>query len=138
MPFFAKLLTNLIYKSLKQEEKLTILYGIPNCDTVKKAQKWLIKNNIDFTFHDYRKDGINEALIQQFLHHLSLSDLVNKRSTTYRQLTELQKNTLSAETIIPLFIEFPTLIKRPLLNHNDKYQTGFKESTYQITFSIKG
>lgn len=117
---------------------MTILYGISNCDTIKKAQKWLTKNNIDFIFHDYRKDGINEALVQAFLQHLPISDLVNKRSTTYRQLTELQKNTISAETIIPLFIEFPTLIKRPILNHNNKYEIGFKESTYLSTFQIKG
>ena len=117
---------------------MTVLYGIPNCDTIKKSQKWLIKNNITFTFHDYRKDGINVALIQTFLHNLPLSALLNKRSTTYRQLSDEAKSNISLETIIPLFIEHPTLIKRPILAHNDKYQIGFKESIYQATFQIKG
>ncbi|WP_019615235.1 ArsC family reductase [Psychromonas ossibalaenae] len=114
----------------------TILYGIPNCDTVKKAQKWLLQNNIPYTFHDFRKDGLDKTLIDAFLKNLPWSDLVNKRSTSYRQLSDAQKTSLSESTVSDLFIELPTLIKRPLLVHNSHYQLGFKIETYQTLFSV--
>ena len=114
---------------------MTILYGIPNCDTIKKAQKWLLKNDIPFTFHDYRKDGLTAELVQEFLTHLPLATLLNKRSTSYRTLTDTQKENISEESVTPFFVEFPTLIKRPLLIYKNKYYAGFKESTYQEIFS---
>lgn len=114
----------------------TILYGISNCDTVKKAQKWLIKNNISYTFHDFRKDGLDKILVQSFLDNLAWTDMLNKRSTTYRQLTDQQKETLNADTVVDLFITFPTLIKRPLLIHNNHYQLGFSADNYQKIFSL--
>jgi len=114
----------------------TILYGIPNCDTVKKAQKWLLQNNIPYTFHDYRKDGLNKALIASFLDKPSWTELLNKRSSSYRQLSEQQKTSLNAQTVSDLFIEFPTLIKRPLLIHNCNYQLGFKAENYKNLFSL--
>jgi len=114
---------------------LTILYGIPNCDTVKKAHKWLLQNNITYTFHDYRKDGLDKALIQQFLTKLNWTELLNKRSTSFRQLTRAQKETLCEENAIALFIEFPTLIKRPLLITDDHAQLGFKAEAYHAIFN---
>ena len=114
----------------------TILYGISNCDTVKKAQKWLLQNNLSYTFHDYRKDGLDEALIRSFLSKLTWTELLNKRSTSYRQLSEQQKTSLNEETIVELFIAYPTLIKRPLLIHNSHYQLGFKVENYKNLFSL--
>lgn len=114
----------------------TILYGIPNCDTVKKAQKWLLQNNIPFQFHDYRKDGLDHQLLDSFLVNLSWTELLNKRSTSYRQLTEQQKSAISADNVCDLLIEFPTLIKRPLLIHGDTYQLGFKNEIYNDIFSL--
>ena len=70
---------------------MTTLYGISNCDTIKKAKKYLTDNAIDYTFHDYRKDGINLAMISEFANHIDWQELVNKRGTTYRQLTDEQK-----------------------------------------------
>jgi Spx/MgsR family transcriptional regulator len=115
---------------------LITLYGIPNCDTVKKAQSWLKNNNITYTFHDYRKDGLDKALLEQFLKNLTWVDLLNKRSTSFRNLSTQQKDNLSQDTIIPLFIEFPTLIKRPLLIDNQKTLLGFKAENYQSFFQI--
>jgi len=115
---------------------VTTLYGIPNCDTVKKAQKWLIQNNISFTFHDYRKDGLNEALLTQFFESTPWEELLNKRSTSYRALTATQKENINNETVIPLFIEFPTLIKRPLLISENKALLGFKAEHYQTLFAV--
>jgi len=114
----------------------TTLYGISNCDTVKKAQKWLQQNNLPYTFHDYRKDGLDRNLIEHFLAHFAWSELLNKRSTSFRQLSTQQKENLSAETVIELFIAYPTLIKRPLLIHNNQYQLGFKIDTYNTVFSL--
>ena len=67
------------------------LYGISNCDTIKKAKKYLTDNAIDFKFHDYRKDGINENMVCEFAEHLDWEQLVNKRGTTYRALSEDKK-----------------------------------------------
>ena len=114
----------------------TIMYGIPNCDTVKKAQKWLLQNNINYTFHDYRKDGLDESLVKSFMANLPWTELLNKRSTSYRQLSEQQKASLSEDTIIALFVTYPTLIKRPLLIHNSNYQLGFKIENYKKLFSL--
>ncbi|MFT7053448.1 MAG: Spx/MgsR family transcriptional regulator, partial [Psychromonas sp.] len=97
------------------------LYGIPNCDSVKKARKWLEHNNLPYTFHDYRKDGLDKILLGSFLENIKWTDLINKRSTSFKQLTAQQKENLSAETVIELFIAFPTLIKRPLLIHDKHY-----------------
>jgi Spx/MgsR family transcriptional regulator len=114
---------------------LTTLYGISNCDAVKKSRRWLLQNNITYTFHDYRKDGLDLALIQTFLKSITWTELLNKRSTSYRQLTDLQKETLNEENAIALFIEFPTLIKRPLLIKEHHSQLGFKADTYKTIFA---
>ncbi len=118
------------------ENIVTTLYGIPNCDTVKKAQKWLTQHNIAFTFHDYRKNGLDEALLMHFFTTISWDELLNKRSTSYRALSTLQKENISKETIVPLFIEFPTLIKRPLLINKNKTLLGFKAQSYQTFFDV--
>ncbi|WP_413699189.1 ArsC family reductase [Psychromonas sp. KJ10-10] len=115
---------------------MTTLYGISNCDTIKKAQKWLKTNNVTYTFHDYRKDGLDEALLKQFLKDIDWTDLLNKRSTSFRNLSTEQKENLSEESIIPLFIELPTLIKRPLLINKQNHLLGFKAENYQSFFDI--
>lgn len=115
---------------------MTTLYGIPNCDTVKKAQKWLTQHDIAYSFHDYRKDGLDEALLNSFLTQLSWTELLNKRSTSYRALTTAQKEGLNADNVIALFIEFPTLIKRPLLINDNHTLLGFKAESYQAIFAV--
>jgi len=115
---------------------VTTLYGIPNCDTVKKAQKWLTQHDITYSFHDYRKDGLDEKLLRTFLTHLSWTDLLNKRSTSYRALSAEQKETLNEDNAIALFIEFPTLIKRPLLMRENKTLLGFKTDSYKTLFAV--
>ncbi|WP_413693470.1 ArsC family reductase [Psychromonas sp. KJ10-2] len=114
----------------------TTMYGIPNCDTIKKAQKWLKENDIAFTFHDYRKDGLDENLLAQFYAVSSWDELLNKRSTSYRALTEQQKETLDETTVKALFIESPTLIKRPLIIHNGAAIVGFNVKKYQSFFAV--
>ena len=114
----------------------TVMYGIPNCDTIKKAQKWLNENNISFTFHDYRKDGLDNNLLTQLTATSSWDELLNKRSTSYRALTDDQKASLDENTALPLFIEFPTLIKRPLVIHDGVAIVGFNQKNYQAFFAV--
>ena len=109
---------------------MTIMYGISNCDTIKKAKKYLTDNNQEFTFHDYRKDGISAELVNEFAAHIDWQDLVNKRGTTYRQLSDEQKQNLDKESALALLVEQPAMIMRPVLLHNGQYHLGFKASQY--------
>ena len=112
----------------------TIAYGIKNCDTIKKMKKWLDGENQQYTFHDYRVDGLDQVLLEKFESELGWEAMVNKRGTTYRQLTDEQKSSLNKETAITLMLEYPAMIKRPLLVHNGSYYLGFKPAQYQGIF----
>ncbi len=91
------------------------LYGIKNCDTVKKALKWLIANNIEHQFYDFKKQPLTAELLKQFVAQSDWSLLLNKRSTTFRHLPDEIKNNLTDETMLAAVLEQPTLLKRPLL-----------------------
>jgi len=112
----------------------TITYGIKNCDTIKKMKKWLDAENIEYRFHDYRVDGLDQTMLETFEAQLGWEAMVNKRGTTYRQLSDEQKAGLNRETAIALMLEFPAMIKRPLLVHNESYHLGFKPAQYQDIF----
>ena len=81
----------------------TILYGIPNCDTIKKAKKWLADNDIAFTFHDYRKDGIDNDFLVRAEAELGWEAMLNKRGTTFRQLEEQEKASLDKDKALKIF-----------------------------------
>ena len=112
-----------------------ILYGISNCDTIKKAKNWLELNNIDYKFHDFRKQGLEPEIIQNWLTQISWDKLLNKRSTTWRNLELEVQQSVNAENIIQLLVENPTLIKRPVLNVNGIINVGFNADTYQGIFN---
>ena len=114
---------------------MTIIYGIHNCDTVKKAITWLNKQEISFTFHDFRKDGLSETLLKEFFTNCDWQLLLNKRSTTYRNLPDEIKNNLNEDNIFKAILEQPTLLKRPVLAHNQQLNLGFKPEQYQELFS---
>lgn len=107
------------------------LYGINNCDTVKKAKNWLKKNNQDFQFHDYRKQGLTADLLNTFEAELGWEMMLNKRSTSWRELSDEMKNNLSKQTALQYMLDTPTLIKRPILNTGKKLIIGFKADNYQ-------
>ena len=113
---------------------MTTLYGIKNCDTVKKARDWLAANNIDYTFHDFRADGLNETQVTQWITELGLDTLVNKRSTTWKELDEATKSNFDAQAV-QVIAANPTLIKRPLLDTGKRKQVGFKDVDYSKIFS---
>ncbi|MDO6562675.1 ArsC family reductase [Amphritea sp. 1_MG-2023] len=106
------------------------LYGIPNCDTVKKAQRWLTANHLDFSFHDLRKDGLSERQLREWVSALGWEALLNKRSTSWRALSDEIKTNIDEAAAIREMLATPTLIKRPVLSHDGSLLVGFKESDY--------
>ncbi|MFT4862096.1 MAG: Spx/MgsR family transcriptional regulator [Pseudohongiellaceae bacterium] len=106
------------------------LYGISNCDTVKKAKKWLENNNLDYNFHDYKKQGCPTSLVQEFTEHFALEQLINKRGTTWRNLDSQAKQNLASDFAITLMSENPSLIKRPILHRNNQWLIGFATADY--------
>lgn len=114
---------------------MTTLYGIKNCDTIKKARAWLSANNIDYNFHDYRQDGLDTQWLEQAEQTLGWELMLNKRGTTFRQLSEEQKKGVDKTAALVLMLEHPAMIKRPILIHNDTYFIGFKAEQYTEVFS---
>ena len=97
------------------------IFGIKNCDKIKKTILWCAQNQRMCHFHDYRVDGIDETLINGFLSQYDMSDLVNKRSTTWRQLSDEEK----AHVTHDIIISNPTLLKRPIVEIDGQYHIGF-------------
>ena len=112
----------------------TTIYGIKNCDTIKKALKWLDANNVEYTFHDYRVDGLDSALLDNLCEISDVEQMLNKRSTSYRALTDEQKADTTPAALKALFLATPTLIKRPLLVKGSDSLLGFKDAQYQAFF----
>jgi len=112
-----------------------VLYGISNCDTVKKAKNWLEANQVDYSFHDFRKQGLEPETIQGWLTQIPWDKLLNKLSTSWRNLESEVQQSVNAENIIQLLVENPTLIKRPVLKVNGIINIGFNADTYQGIFN---
>ena len=110
------------------------VYGIKNCDTVKKARAWLERHAIEYRFHDFRVDGLSEELAQRWIRELGLDVVVNKRGTTWRQLDENSRETLTEKNAPALLAEKPTLIKRPVLDIGHQRFVGFDEKSWQTIF----
>lgn len=108
------------------------LYGIPNCNTVKKARAWLAENNIDVQFHDFKKDGVSAALINSWLEQVSWEKLVNRAGITWRGLSDAAKAGIQDKpSALRLMLEKPSVIKRPVLVKNGKIlHLGFDETAY--------
>ncbi len=111
-----------------------ILYGIKNCDTVKKARRWLDANDVAFDFHDFRVDGLDQATIESWLQKVSWEVLLNKRGTTWRKLDDPRKEVINEAIAIELMLSNPTLIKRPVVTVNNDCMVGFKEADYAAYF----
>jgi arsenate reductase (glutaredoxin) len=103
------------------------LYGIPNCDTVKKARVWLDAQGRDYTFHDYKKEGADPERIAGWIATAGLDLVVNRKGTTFRKLPDADKaRTESAATAPALLAEQPSIIKRPIVEHPGGLLVGFK------------
>lgn len=114
---------------------MTTLYGISNCDTVRKARKWLESNGIEYQFHDFRKDGLTAASVEQWCAALGADKVLNKRGTTWRQLpAEQQAAAADPAQLVALLTAQPTLIKRPLLARDGSFAVGFSTAQYAELF----
>ena len=112
----------------------TTLYGITNCDTVKRARTWLNTEGIVYQLHDYKKLGCSTDQARQFLDHFGMEAVINRRGTTWRKLDYDQKSDLTEEAAILLMSEHPSLIKRPILRRASELLIGFDEPTWQEFF----
>lgn len=113
------------------------LYGISNCDTVRKARNWLAAHDISFEFYDYRSEGISDERIKGWLTQIPLEKLLNKASTTFRELPDREKESVTKKpAAIRIMIKNPTIIKRPVLEDDQDriLAVGFKEETYRELF----
>ena len=114
---------------------MTTIYGIKNCDTMKKAFGWLEQNNISYDFHDYKKQGTPKEVIQQALSEHGWQNVINKRGTTWRNLPENVKSEITQESALDLAENNPSIVKRPLLIHKGQSYLGFKPEIYEGIFN---
>ena len=108
------------------------LYGIKNCDNIKKSRKWLDKNSIEYVFHDFRVDGIKKTMIKEFIENIEIALLINKRSTSWKKLSNKEKLAESKKELIELLLKNPTIIKRPIIKSKNKYSVGFSEDKFKL------
>jgi arsenate reductase len=111
------------------------LHGIANCDTVKKARRWLDQRQIVYQFHDFRKDGLTPAQVKAWLNQVEWETLLNKRGRTWRELDEKEKQISNATQAIALCCQYPTLIKRPVLVSGKHTLIGFDAKNYAKLFA---
>lgn len=109
---------------------MLVVYGIKNCDSVKKARSHLEVRQIAYHFHDYRVDGLDAALLQGFIDQLGVDAVLNQRSTSWRQLDDEQKRDLTPDKALQLMLAVPTLIKRPILANGEQLIVGFSPDLY--------
>ncbi len=109
------------------------LYGIRNCDSVHKARHWLEVNGIPHQFHDLRSEGLEPERLERWVAALGWESLLNRRSATWRRLSEERRDRLDQRRALALMQEFPTLIKRPVLDTGDRCLVGFNASEWQET-----
>lgn len=114
---------------------MTTLFGIKNCDTVKKARRWLTNNNVAHEFVDVREAPLPAATLEHWLNSVGRDTLLNTRSTTWRNLPDQDKGDLTLPRTIHLLQAHPTLIKRPVMVRDGQIHVGFKEADYQEIFS---
>lgn len=108
------------------------MFGIKNCDTIKKARKWLDAEGIEYQFHDYKKDGLSPELLASWVNDLGYEALVNKRGTTWRKLPDDVKDSIDEASAIEIMLENTSIIKRPLLSDDANNKIlGFKAEQYQ-------
>jgi arsenate reductase (glutaredoxin) len=114
--------------------KSITIYGIRNCDTMKKARAWLEKQGVDYVFHDYKTEGIERERLEEWCKKVGWETLLNRAGTTFRKLPESEKASVDARKAVQLMLEQPSMIKRPVLDIDGKLLVGFKPEQYAKTF----
>ncbi|MDP5071105.1 MAG: Spx/MgsR family RNA polymerase-binding regulatory protein [Congregibacter sp.] len=107
------------------------LFGISNCDTVRKARRWLDAANVDYRFHDFRQDGLDAATIKRWMSQRDWDTVINRRSASWKALSDDARANMNAGGAVAAAVAAPTLIKRPVLEDTGVLEFGFDESRYE-------
>lgn len=110
------------------------LYGIPNCDTMKKARAWLDGRGVAYRFHDYRKEGVPADALRGWIDRLGWEAVLNRAGTTFRKLPEAERSGLDADRAVALMLAHPAAIKRPILDTGTTVEAGFRPERYATLF----
>lgn len=113
---------------------MVTIYGIVNCDTMRKARAWLGAHGVDHAFHDYKKQGIDRARLEAWADELGWEVLLNRSGTTFRALPDAEKQDLTRERAIALMLAQPSMIRRPVLDLGTRRLVGFKPEIYEAAF----
>jgi len=113
---------------------MTILYGIKNCDTMKRARTWLDGHKVAYQFHDYKAEGIDKPTLEAWARKVGWEVLLNRAGTTFRTLPDADKEALTEKKAIALMLAQPSMIKRPVLEAKGKLTVGFKPEDYKKLF----
>ena len=114
---------------------IVTIYGIKNCETMKKARAWLEEHGVPYAFHDYKLEGIERARLEAWARDVGWEALINRAGTTFRKLPEVNKADLDKEKAIALMLDQPSMIKRPVLDAGGRLLVGFKSELYAEAFA---
>jgi len=112
---------------------MTTIYGIRNCDTMKRAFAWLKDHGVEYTFHDYKKSGVTTDMLKEWASQAGWEKLLNTRGTTWRKLSEQDRDGVDLSKALQLMQQQPSLIKRPVLMHGKTLLVGFDANDYEST-----
>ena len=115
---------------------MVTLHGIGNCDTIRKAKKWLDAQGVDYRFHDFRKDGLDRTQLEKWAASVGWETLLNRRGMTWRKLDPADKANLDEHKAIELMLQHPAMIKRPVLETGDAILVGFDEQAYRDALGL--
>ena len=113
---------------------MVTLYGIPNCDTMKKARAWLAQHEVDYQFHDFKKRGIERQLLREWIGKVGWETLLNRRGMMWRKLPHATREGIDEGRAIEVMLETPSIIKRPVLDVDGRLTVGFNEAEYEGIF----
>ena len=114
---------------------MTTIYGIKNCDTMKRAFAWLSEHGVEYDFHDYKKAGVTAAMLKTWSNKVGWEKLLNTRGTTWRKLSEADRADMNEAKALELMHHQPSLIKRPVLTHESRLLVGFDPKEYDRTLN---
>ena len=112
------------------------LYGIANCDTIRRARRWLAAKQIAFDFHDYRKQGLPPELLEAMAGTLGWEAMLNRRGTTWRALPDEVRDHIDRDSALRIMLDNPAVIKRPILAHGGDLHLGFSDAQYREIFGL--
>jgi len=107
------------------------VFGIRNCDTIRKARRWLDGQGVEYSFHDVRSDGLSRTQLESWVKTLGWENLLNRRGTTWRKLPEAVRDNINKRVAVKLMLEQPAMIKRPVLDLGNSMHLGFSEETWE-------